>query len=147
MFKIKKLKCSLDGSLNQAYKQCSNLSSSESPKTWVLLSSAWVKLKLKLNIKLLRPTSNTNTSLSSLKYYQAHSVWMNDPNSHLIKDLVIYEFIFQAHIKLFTKPINEHRLDLFFINSYCSQGQAYLNIFFSLGSICLLNKPKTKAHA
>ena len=147
MFKIKKLKCSLDKSLNQAYKQCSNLSSSESPKTWVLLSSAWVKLKLKFNIKLLRPTSNTNTSLSSLKYYQAHSVWMNDPNSHLIKDLVIYEFIFQAHIKLFTKPINEHRLDLFLSTPIVHKGKPIWTFFFSLGSICLLNKPKTKAHA
>ena len=72
---------------------------------------------------------------------------MNDPNSHLIKDLVIYEFIFQAHIKLFTKPINEHRLDLFLSTPIVHKGKPIWTFFFSLGSICLLNKPKTKAHA
>lgn len=75
--------------------------------------------------------------------YQALLVWMSDFNSWLIKDLVRYEFNFQAHIKLITKHIKYSKLGLFFIKPYYSQVWSW-TILFSLGLTCLLNKPKIK---
>ena len=65
-------------------------------------------------------------------YYQVHLIWTNGLSSHLIKGLLIYEFIFQTHIKLINEPINELKPNLFFIKLYCSQAYSWTIVFIRL---------------
>ena len=65
-------------------------------------------------------------------YYQVHLIWTNGLSSHLIKGLLIYEFIFQTHIKLINEPINELKPNLFFIKLYCSQAHSWTIVFIRL---------------
>lgn len=90
-----------------------------------------MKLKLELTIKFLILRSNTST-LSSSNKHVIKLIWFGRGfNSQLNKNLVRYEFIFQASIKLITRVINKPRFDFFFflIKPYCSYVYS-LTIFY-----------------
>ena len=111
------------------YPVCHQIPNSKKKKKKILLywlGSTWfisqielefnMKLKLELTIKFLILRSNTSTSSSSNKHV-IKLIWFGRGfNSQLNKNLVRYEFIFQASIKLITRVINKPRFDFFFFN-------------------------------
>ena len=77
-----------------------------------------MKLKLELTINFLILRSNTST-LSSSNKHVIKLIWFErGVNSQLNKNLVRYEFIFQASIKLITRVINKPRFNSLFFFFY-----------------------------
>lgn len=107
-----------------------------------IIISNFYKLTLD-RITLCYSTCKSCNSIRTLKFYTntlpSHLIWTSDLNS-LIKGLVKYDFIFETHMNLITKLINEPKLDLFYLLSPIIHKKNALIQLILLGLVRLLNK-------